>query len=101
MDQDKSAEVTSGKQQDDASGAFGREVLFERRKQPRQPPKTLDDARAIVKAIGDRRVENDRRVRVWRLIERSVYLIVLVGAFLAYYLLDKMTDVMTLPGIGF
>ena len=76
-------------------------VRVERRRKPRVPPKSLEDAHAIVKAISKRRIENDGSFKNWRLVERGVFLFGLVGAFLLYYLIDKMNEAMSLPGLGF
>ena len=65
-------------------------VRIERRRARREPPKTLEDAHAIVQAIAKRQVENDPRVKTWRFAKQVAYLLVLVGAFLVYYLIDKM-----------
>ena len=78
-----------------------RRVRVERRRARREPPRTIADARAIVRAIAQRRIENDRWVRVWRLVEQGVYLFALAGAYLLYYLIEKMNEALTLSGIGF
>ena len=77
-----------------------RRVRVERRCEQREPPKTIEDARAIVRAIAQRRIENDRLVRAWRLVEQGIYLFALAGAYLLYYLIEKMNEAITLPGIG-
>ena len=76
-------------------------VRVERRRRPRVAPKSVADAHAIVKAIGKRHIENDSTIKKWRFLERGVYLFGLVGAFLVYYLLDKMSEAISLPGLGF
>ena len=72
---------------------------MERRRARREPPKTLEDAHAIVQAIAKRRVENDSRVKTWRFVERVVYLVALAGGYLLYYLIGKMTEALTLPSL--
>lgn len=76
-------------------------VRVERRREPRVPPKSVEDAHVIVKAIAKRRIDNDSSFQKWRSLERGVYLFGLVGAFLLYYLIDKMKEAISLPGLGF
>ena len=76
-------------------------VRIERRRARREPPKTLEDAHANVQAIAKRRVEDDQRVKTWRFVKHVVYLFVLVGAFVLYYLIEKMNEALSLPGIAF
>lgn len=78
-----------------------RRVRIERRRTPRELPRTLEDAHAQVQAIAKRRVENDRWVKTWRFTERVVYLLALVGAYLLYYLIEKMDEALSLPSIVF
>lgn len=78
-----------------------RGVRDERRQGQREPLKTLEGAHAYVQAIAKRQVENDRRVKAWRFIERVVYLIVLVGSYLLYYWIEKLNEVLSLPSIAF
>ena len=73
----------------------------ERRRGQRDPPKTPAEVHANVLAIAKRQVENDRWVKTWRFVARSVYLFALVGAYLLYYLIEKISEVLSLPGIGF
>jgi hypothetical protein len=80
---------------------LARGVRDERRRGPREAPKTLEGAHAIVQAIAKRRIENDRWVRRWRFVEKVVYLVVLVGAYLLYYLIEKLNQVLSLPSITF
>ena len=78
-----------------------RGVRIERRRARREPPKTLEDAHANVQAIAERRVEDDPRVKTWRFVKQVIYLFALVGVFLLYYLIDKMNEALSLPGIAF
>lgn len=78
-----------------------RGVRIERRRARREPPKTLEDAHAIVQAIAKRQVEDDPRVKRWRVVKRVFYLLALIGAYLFYYFIDKLNDVISLPSIGF
>jgi hypothetical protein len=73
----------------------------ERRQAQRKWPKTLEDARAYVEAIAKRRIENDDGVKAWRFAKQVSYLFGLVGAYIFYYLIDKMIDAMSLSGIAF
>jgi len=68
---------------------------------PNEQVRTIEDARAIVEAIAKRRVEDDRRVQMWRFAKRVSYLLGLVGAYLFYYFIDKILVAMSLPRIGF
>ena len=74
-------------------------VRMERRRARREPPKTLEDAHANVQAIAKRRVENDSRVKTWRFVERVVYLVVLVGSYLLYYLIGKLNEALSLRSL--
>ena len=76
-------------------------VRIERRRARREPPKTLEDAHAIVQAIANRRVENARQVKTWRFVKQVVYLFVMIGAFLLYYFIEKIGEVLSLPSVGF
>lgn len=76
-------------------------VRIERRRARREPPKTLEDAHAIVQAIAKRRVDEDQRVKTWRFVKQVVYLCALVGVFVLYYLIEKVNEVLSLPGIAF
>jgi hypothetical protein len=80
---------------------LGRRSHSERRHAQREPPKTLEDAHANVQAIAKRQVENDDRVKAWRFAKHVSYLFALVGAFLLYYLMDKMIEANSLSSIAF
>lgn len=74
-------------------------VRMGRRRARREPPKTLEDAHANVQAIAKRQVENDSRVKTWRFVERVVYLVVLVGSYLLYYLIGKLNEALSLRSL--
>jgi len=46
-------------------------------------------------------VENDRQVKTWRFVKQVVYLFVMIGAFLLYYFIEKIGEVLSLPSVGF
>jgi len=101
MTEDKAADTVHPTSTGEASFVPPEAVRVERRRTPRVPPKSVEDAHAIVKAIGNRHIENDSTFKKWRSLERAIYLCGLVGAFLVYYLLDKMNEAISLPGLGF
>ena len=76
-------------------------VRIERRRARREPPKTLEDAHAIVQAIAKRQIENNPRVKAWRFAKQATYLLVVVCAFVLYYLIGKMIEALSLPSLGF
>ena len=79
----------------------GRRGPGERRRAPREQLRTIADVRAYVEATAKRQVENDPRVKAWQFAKRVSYLLGLVGAYLIYYLIDKIIVAMSLPHIGF
>ena len=78
------------------AGKFRQAAEMEHRRRRREPPKTLEDARAIVQAIAKRQVENDRWVKMWRFCKQVVYLFALVGAYLLYYLIGTINEALSL-----
>jgi hypothetical protein len=71
----------------------------ERRRKERAPGeiKSLDDARQLVENIGSRNVENNPKVKAWRFAKQTAWLLILVVAFLVYYLVDAIYTALTLP----
>lgn len=63
--------------------------------------KALEDVRAYVRALAKRRVEDAPAVKAWRFAEWVTYLYGLILAYLLYYLIDVMTEVISLPSIDF
>lgn len=58
--------------------------------------KSLDDARRQVHEQEDRRARDDRAQRRAQVVKRITWMILLAAAFLAYYLLDKMSEAVSL-----
>jgi hypothetical protein len=58
--------------------------------------KSLEDARRLVQIVSARNVENNSRLRAWRIAKQATWLLLLVVAFLVYYLLDVLYEVMSL-----
>lgn len=70
----------------------------ERRRKERTPLqiKSVDDARQFVQNVSARDVENNSRVKAWQIAKQAVWLLLLIAAFLAYYLLDVVYQVTSL-----
>jgi hypothetical protein len=59
--------------------------------------KSLEDARQFVQIVNARNVENTSGVKVWRIAKQAAWLLLLIVAFLVYYLLDVAYNAMSLP----
>lgn len=57
---------------------------------------SLDDARRLIHEEEDRRARDDRVQRRAKVVKRITWMILLAAAFLAYYLLDKMSEAVSL-----
>lgn len=59
--------------------------------------KSLDELlRQHSLALAAKRVEDDPATRAWHLAKRVVWMFLLAAAFLFYYLLDKMSEALSL-----
>lgn len=58
--------------------------------------KSLDDARRLIHEEEDRRARDGRVQRRAMVVKRITWMILLAAAFLAYYLLDKMSEAVSL-----
>ena len=58
--------------------------------------KSLEDARQLVQNVSARNVENNSGVKAWRIAKQAAWLLLLVVAFLVYYLLDVIYKVLSL-----
>ena len=58
--------------------------------------KSLDDARRLIHEEEDRRARDGRVQRRAMVVKRITWIILLAAAFLAYYLLDKMSEAVSL-----
>jgi len=58
--------------------------------------RSLEDCRRYVHALATRRVEDDPVCRALWSAKRISYEVLLAGAFLFYYLLDKMSEALSL-----
>lgn len=59
--------------------------------------KSLEDARRFVQIVNARNVENNSGVKAWRIAKQAAWLLLLIVAFLVYYLLDVAYEAMFLP----
>lgn len=53
---------------------------------------SIEDLREYCQDLATRRVENDPVVQKWHVAKRIVWMISLAGAFLFYYLIDKLHE---------
>ncbi len=60
--------------------------------------KSIEVLRKYSQGLAARRVEDDPVARKWRVAMRIVWMILLAGAFLFYYLLDKMQEAISILG---
>ena len=70
----------------------------ERRSRPRQPVdiQSLEDAHKLVEQIAQRDAANDPRVKAWLLAKQSTWLSLLAGAFLLFFLVSVIYQVILL-----
>jgi hypothetical protein len=70
----------------------------ERRSRPRQPIDihSLEDAHKLVEAIARRDVASDPRVKAWQLAKQSTWLSLLAGAFLLFFFVSVIYEVIKL-----
>ena len=71
----------------------------ERRRKSRTPLEvnSVEDARQFVQIVSARNVENNSRVKAWRFAKKAAWLLLLIAAFLMFYLLDLTYKAMSLP----
>lgn len=60
--------------------------------------KSIEDLRRYNQELAARRVEDDPVVRRLHMAKRIVWMISLAGAFLFYYLIDKMQEALSILG---
>jgi hypothetical protein len=58
--------------------------------------KSLDDARRYLQEQEDRRARDDRVERRAQVVKRITWMVLLAAALLAYHLLDKMSEAVSL-----
>lgn len=63
--------------------------------------RTRDDVRRYLKEIAKLDSVSSRATHLWHTARQSVWLLLLVTAFLQYYLLDILVQIDSLPGITF
>jgi hypothetical protein len=70
----------------------------ERRVQPRMPVeiRSLEDAHNLVEQVAKRDAANDPKVKAWQLAKQSTWLSLLVGAFLLFFLVSVIYEVINL-----
>ncbi len=59
--------------------------------------KSLEEARRFVQFVNARNVENNSGIKAWRIAKQAAWLLLLIVAFLVYYLLAVAYDAMFLP----
>jgi hypothetical protein len=57
---------------------------------------SIEGLRSYNQQLAVRRVEDDPVVQRWHVAKRIVWMITLAGAFLIYYLLDKMHEALSI-----
>jgi hypothetical protein len=58
--------------------------------------KSIDDLRRYTRELATRRIEDDPVVRRLHVAKRIVWMVTLAGAFLFYYLIDKMQEALSI-----
>jgi len=59
---------------------------------------SLDEIRAYIKTDLERKLAlEQRKIAVWRLAKQSIWLLLLVAAYLQFFLIDIMYETITLP----
>jgi len=58
--------------------------------------RSIEDLRKYCQDLAVRRVEDDPVVQKWHVAKRIVWMISLAGAFLFYYLIDKMHEALSI-----
>jgi hypothetical protein len=58
--------------------------------------KSLEDARRLVQVVSARNVENNSGVKAWRIAKQAAWLLLLVVAFLVYYLIGVIYEALSL-----
>lgn len=62
---------------------------------------SFDDVHRYLEALAARRVEDDRRLRIWRLLKRIILIVALAALFSNYYFLGVYERIMSLPYANF
>ncbi|HSC95063.1 MAG TPA: hypothetical protein VLC73_08840 [Burkholderiales bacterium] len=60
--------------------------------------KSLDDVRRHSQELAPQRAGDDRAPRWGKIAKRITWMVLIAGAFLAYYLLDKLEEALSLLG---
>jgi hypothetical protein len=58
--------------------------------------KSLEDARRLVQVVSARNVENNSGVKAWQIAKQAAWLLLLVVAFLVYYLIGVIYEALSL-----
>ena len=58
--------------------------------------KSLEDARQLVQVVSARNAENSSGVKAWRIAKQAAWLLLLVVAFLVYYLVGVIFEALSL-----
>lgn len=59
-------------------------------------PKALEDFHGYMRELSARRVEDNPTVKRWHIAKRIMWMILLATAFLFYYLIDKLSEALSL-----
>ena len=72
----------------------------ERRRQPREEVqiRSREDARRLVEEVAKRDAANSPNVKAWQLAKQSTWLTLLVGAFLVFFFVSVIYEVIRLSG---
>lgn len=60
--------------------------------------KLIADFHSRSQELAARRVEDDPAVQKWRIAKRIVWMTLLAGTFLIYYLIDKLLEALSILG---
>lgn len=58
---------------------------------------SFDDVHRYIEALSARKVEDDRRLKIWRLLKRIILILAVAALFFNYYLLAVIERIMSLP----
>ncbi len=62
---------------------------------------SFDDVQRYIEALSARKVEDDRRLKIWRLLKRIILILALAALFSNYYFLEVYESIMSLPYANF
>lgn len=88
---------------DQMSDLFDRLLGLDRKAEIGLPAEisSFDDVHRYLEALSARRVEDDRRLKIWRLLKRVILILALAAMFSNYYFLEVYEKIMSLPYANF